>query len=460
MENHPLLEQERQVLQMDARIMQIALEGWGAVLILICILSLALVKKTVKKRNYILLYMLVLDLIFLVSDMLAYIFQKDATAFGFVMTRITNLIVFAVPPSMGYSMVRYMSATVEMSQRESRFWHISIGSIGVAFHILLIVSQFTNLFYYFDESNTYHRNRFFWITVVLGGMILVLIASMIIRFRKQMPYKEGYAFAAYVILPTVSNVVQFFYYGISFNTIAITIAMLLIFLVHIVEQSKRINTQSTILMEQRLTIADQGVQLAEKHRQLTISQIRPHFVFNVLGTIEQLCKTDPVLAADATHHFSKYLRTNINTLSRNCPVPFSEEMQHVRAYVWLEKMRFDDDLLFREDIETEDFCLPVLSLQPLVENSIKHGLMKKADGAVTITISTREQEDHFEIIVADDGAGFDTAKPPDDDRIHVGVTNVKERIRMMSHGEMNIESSIGEGTVITIRIPKNQSKGD
>lgn len=103
--------------------------------------------------------------------------------------------------------------------------------------------------------------------------------------------------------------------------------------------------------------------------------------------------------------------------------------------------------------------MPALSIQPLVENAIKHGLCKKDDGG-TITIFTKECEDFFDVIISDDGVGFDTEKEPDDGRLHVGIQNVRQRLYSMCKAKMIIYSRPGEGTVVSVRLPKGEYDED
>lgn len=112
---------------------------------------------------------------------------------------------------------------------------------------------------------------------------------------------------------------------------------------------------------------------------IMMSQIKPHFIYNTLGSIEQLCRVQPEEAARLVHDFARYLRGSFHELDNNTPIPMSQEMEHVRCYVSIEKTRFPD-ITVAFDIQSEDFLLPALSVQPLVENAIKHGLMQLPPG--------------------------------------------------------------------------------
>ena len=184
-----------------------------------------------------------------------------------------------------------------------------------------------------------------------------------------------------------------------------------------------------------------------------ISQMQPHFLYNSLAVIEALCEEDPGLAAKAIGEFSEYLRENIDFADKSEPVSFSEELNHIKTYVWLEKLRFPSKLNIEFDIGCTSFPVPALSVQPMVENAIKHGVCKKKDGG-TVRISSFETSEHYIVSVDDDGTGFDAAAHADDGRKHLGIENTRYRIREMVGGSLTIESTPGIGTRVTIRIPK------
>ncbi|MGN0490630.1 sensor histidine kinase [Ruminococcus sp.] len=188
---------------------------------------------------------------------------------------------------------------------------------------------------------------------------------------------------------------------------------------------------------------------------IMVSQIQPHFLYNSLTSIAQLCEKNPSKAKKATIEFSEYLRRNMNSLKEQAPVPFESELKHLETYLSLEKMRFGDELNVEYDIETTDFLIPSLTVQPLVENAVKHGVGMKEDGG-TVTIATKEFDDRYEVIVSDDGVGFDTSKKPNNGRTHVGMENVRNRLKTMCNALLNIESTVGKGTVATITIPKEE----
>lgn len=196
-------------------------------------------------------------------------------------------------------------------------------------------------------------------------------------------------------------------------------------------------------------------ELAESRISVMLSQLQPHFLYNVLNSIYYLCKHDPMTARDMVDKFSDYLRNNMASLERKGLIPFSEEYNHIQTYLSLEQLRFQKTLDVVYDIETMRFRLPPLTVQPLVENAVRHGVTKKKGGGM-VQISTLETADSYLVIVRDTGRGFDPAHYMDDGKVHIGIRNVRERLERMIGGTLTIESEPDVGTVATIRIPKKE----
>ena len=198
-----------------------------------------------------------------------------------------------------------------------------------------------------------------------------------------------------------------------------------------------------------------NAKLAESRISTMMSQIRPHFIYNTLGSIEQLCKMDPPKASDLAHNFAKYLRGNFGELDNPKPILMSQEMEHVHYYVSIENVRFPD-MTFTFEMNSEDFYIPALTVQPIVENAIKHGLMKLSKGG-TVHVVSYETDTDYCVSVVDDGVGFDTSVLIDE-RKHLGLRNIRERLKVMVNGKLEIESTVGVGTKVLVIIPKEERK--
>lgn len=198
-----------------------------------------------------------------------------------------------------------------------------------------------------------------------------------------------------------------------------------------------------------------SAQLTESRISTMMSQIRPHFIYNTLGSIEQLCELDPPKAGELVHNFAKYLRGNFGELDNPKPILMSQEMEHVHHYINIENVRFPD-MTFSFEMKSRDFRLPALTVQPIVENAIKHGLMKLQKGG-SIWVVSYETDTHYCISVEDDGVGFDTSKLLEG-KDHIGIRNIRDRLKVMVGGTLDIESTPGIGTKVLIKIPKEEEK--
>jgi len=214
----------------------------------------------------------------------------------------------------------------------------------------------------------------------------------------------------------------------------------------------------SIWLQHQFVLEHERDMMGEQRIQLMLSQIKPHFLYNSLGAIEELCGSDPATAKLATAKFSRYLRGNMDSITAEGEVPFSRELSHTRLYLELEQLRFGDALQVNYDISCGDFSLPALTLEPLAENAVTHGVRGNADGRGTVSIAAREYPDRYEITVTDDGPGFDPAEIRPDGRTHVGIRNVQERLKHISGGELRLQSGTGGGTTAAIVLPKKEGK--
>ena len=199
------------------------------------------------------------------------------------------------------------------------------------------------------------------------------------------------------------------------------------------------------------------IKLREQRMSLMLSQIQPHFLYNTLNTITALCRVNPKLAEETTVKFSKFLRENMYSIEDFDIHPFEKELEHIKIYLEIEKIRFGDRLNIVYDIETVDFNVPVLTLQPIVENAVKHGICKNVEGG-TITITTRKTSKNHVITIKDDGVGFNPHEIKNDGRVHIGISNANERLKGIFHTEIEISSFPGIGTEVTIKIPEKTNK--
>ena len=175
----------------------------------------------------------------------------------------------------------------------------------------------------------------------------------------------------------------------------------------------------------------------------------PHFIYNTMTSIYCLCNQDPERARQVILDFTTYLRKNFAAIASSEPIPFSAELEHVRAYLAVEQAQYDDSLSVEYDTPHIRFRVPPLTLQPIVENAVKHGRDPYA-GVFHLLIRTRKTDTGSEIIIADNGRGF---APSDDSEPHIALKNIRQRLEMMCRGSLAITRADGGGTIVTVTIP-------
>ena len=165
--------------------------------------------------------------------------------------------------------------------------------------------------------------------------------------------------------------------------------------------------------------------------------------------IYSLCKRDPEKARQVTLDFTTYLRKNFVNFASEEPVLFTDELEHTKAYLSVEQTQHEDSLFVNFDTPVTHFRIPPLTLQPIVENAVVHGIRKSND-PIHVSVTTRKTDTAVEIVVEDDGPGF---RPTDDNEPHTALNNIRERLEIMCHGTLTISSRPEGGTRVTVTIP-------
>ena len=304
--------------------------------------------------------------------------------------------------------------------------------------LVAITAVVGNLFYGYsyvvDAHGHYvHGNDLGVAILSLCFPVLAMVAIILITLfaRRSSSVSRG-AYILYTLFPLVGIIIDYIFHGWSITYMALVISALIMYTSIYREKEKLIEEQKNALM---------------------LSQINPHFMYNTLSTIAAMCEISPKQAKDLTVDFSTYLRQNIATLTSEELIPFEKEMAHVECYLKIEKARFGDRLNVIYNTQCTSFDIPPLTVQPLVENAVKHGVTKKASGG-TVKISTYVEGKKYVIEIIDDGVGFDfESYVSDDTREHLGLQNVKTRVADKCKGKLTVKSTVGVGTRVTIEIP-------
>jgi len=209
------------------------------------------------------------------------------------------------------------------------------------------------------------------------------------------------------------------------------------------------------LFSAQLELAEKDLQekfLAKAELRALQAQINPHFLFNALNTVVSFCRTQPETARRLLLHLADFMR--ISFVQNPDIVSLSKELQHVEAYLEIEKARFGHKLEVLYDLHAEDFPLPPLILQPLVENAVRHGILPQAKGGELRIAAISDAHGHT-VTISDSGVGFEVNNTVASGN-GIGLKNVDKRLRSLYGPEfgLSISSQLGHGTVCTVRIPR------
>lgn len=331
----------------------------------------------------------------------------------------------------------YLLHTCGEEWQRSRLFCTAI-ALWVFYFVLLGIAQFTTFLYYITPDNQFHRGS--WHPLLLGSMVILLILNLagVIQRRNSLPKKYYRAFLTHLLPMTAAFIAHTFFFVPMVVFVGVVFSTLSMFTIIIYDQIDQYMRQQREISHQRASIM--------------VLQMRPHFIYNAMMSIYYLCTQDPQKAQQVTLDFTTYLRRNFTAIASENTVPFADELEHTRAYLAIEQVQFVDGLLVEFDTPHKEFRVPPLTLQPIVENSIKHG-MDPESTPLCISIRTRETPTGSEIIVEDNGSGFAPADGQGQGyKPHIALENIRERIKMMCDGELTIQPRAEGGTVVRVSI--------
>ena len=413
--------------------------GIGFMIVAVVLLGIALFSTLIHLKNSKLLWLLGLMILF-AGMYLAY----SARGVSFWQTSIvSNTTILGI--AMMFYMLFLSMVVVYFLETTKKVGLTTVVCLGAVDALLFLVATVTKLYFY--------DTWIYWMAVQLLVNAVLLVCLLKECFCKTRRPKWIYVSAIFPLIAFGMDMVmtglgvwkgglvsKYVFIGL-FGVAMVVVLRIIPHGINAAAKAKTLEAETAAL----------NAQLAQSRISTMMSQIRPHFIYNTLGSIEQLCDIDPERAGELVHNFAKYLRGNFRELDNPKPILMSQEMEHVHHYVSIEKVRFPD-MTFSFEMESNDFRIPALTIQPIVENAIKHGLMKLPKGG-TIRVVSYETDTHYCVSVADDGVGFDASELLDE-RKHVGIRNIRERLKAMVDGALEIESAAGAGTKVTITIPK------
>ena len=308
---------------------------------------------------------------------------------------------------------------------------------------IYLAATFSHLPFYIDENNHFHGGFWYFgktVFVISYILLLYLIYCTVSQYIKKKTWL--WIPIANIVLVFISPLLDisplYRDYPVSYLTIAIVCCGLFYY----------------IWLHLEFVKAHKKSFMAEQRIKIMMSQIQPHFLYNSLSSISELCVTDPQKAQTLTDDFSEYLRYNLTALNTEKMISFEKQLEQTNTYLKIEKTRFGERVNVVYDINAQDFEIPTLTVQPLVENAVRHGICKRPKGG-TITIRSYETKKEYVIVIEDNGVGFDTDNIVSDGETHVGLQNVRTRLAYFGD-TLETESEQGVGTTVTIRVPKKK----
>ena len=323
------------------------------------------------------------------------------------------------------------------SVKSSKLFHTVILLWFICFFALSI-GQFTNWFYVVTPNNEFIR------TSLLPLLMLPLVLGMfvniagLIRRRKKLSTRYLVAFLIYLLpftcfltVHAFIDIAPFLFSGVGICAFSMCYFIVSDQIIHNFHQQREIANQRASVM---------------------VLQMRPHFIYNTMMSIYYLCKQDADKAQQVTLDFTTYLRKNFTAVASEEAVPFKDELEHTKAYLAVEQAQHEDMLCVDYDTPHIDFKVPPLTLQPLVENAVKHSLDPNGE-ALHIYVKTRLTDSGNEIIVENNGLDY---QPSTDNEPHTALANIQQRLNMMCKGTLKITPREGGGTVVKVTIPNTK----
>lgn len=364
-----------------------------------------------------------------IADLLTY-YDPDMAQAQRIISYFESLLYSLIMPLLTIYLLRNCGEKL----RESKLFRF-VFVLWIMSFTMLQTTLFTNLFYYITDDNKFVRGDLYALLCAPSIItILVTLRGLLLR-RNKFSRRHFFAFLACLLPLTIVSVLHIYISVFPLLGVCLTLTILLMFMINLLDLIEYYMRQQAEISRQRANIA--------------ILQMRPHFIYNTMTGIYYLCDQDPEKAKQVTLDFTTYLRKNFTAIASEDTIPFSEELEHTRAYLAVEMAQFEDILSVDYDTPHTHFRLPSLTLQPIVENAVKYGCDPDSD-SLHIVIRTRSTDSGSEITVEDNGPGYVDV---DDNKPHIALANIRQRLELMCGGTMSISKRERGGTVVKIIIP-------
>lgn len=344
----------------------VALDVFGIILTLIPIFYLLSGKRYKQRLNQYFLGVSVSNIFMILGDLTDWLLRDTARQWKKNLLSAGSALFYIASAFVLFFFAAYITEYMRLKSKEKKICLLSVSAACAVQIFFAFISPFTGLVFYVTDFG-YQRGPLFWISQLVPLYCYLLFTALVILYRRKLKRRELVFFLLYIFVPLGGGAAQMFNRGIAVVNIGVALALLFILV--------------NIQFEYEMALREREKELAGQHIDIMLSQIQPHFLYNSLGTIYHLCEIDPAAAKMSIRKFSDFLRGNMDSLKAHEPIPFDKELNHVMNFLYLEQQRFGERFQVIYQIETNDFFIPPLTLQPLVENAVQHGILHKKEGA-------------------------------------------------------------------------------
>ncbi len=435
-------------------VVQVMLEGWNSLFLVIMIISLVWIRRAGKRSGMpeavkipltdeITVFYITI-LLYNLLDIICAVTSGDTSGAGRAAKAVGEFGYCAVGAFMTLFFLQMIKDHIAKKSGMKALKNVITAAqcIHIPSLVLLAATPFTGALYTLDEENRYHRGEFFgvWYITTIALFIFAIITLAVYWNKVEMFIRKIVIVGG--VVPLLAFLANSVYTGISLNNLAVSVSAMIMFVMY--EKDRAAIVTEKVREAQKVRL-----ELAESRNRVLMAQIQPHFINNSLMALRARCVDYPEIYESLTN-FSIYLRSNFEALADTKLITFEREMENIEAYLALEKQNFGDRLRVEYDIESDDFLIPALTVQPLVENAVRHGVGTYDNGG-TVWIRQYRENGSVVIEVTDDGSGRSGITEQQQKRRGIGIENVRARLRTMSGGVLEITDA-GHGTCARITL--------
>ena len=428
---------------------QITIESWNILFITITICTLLLhihhdrkarpnVRIAIPMTGELLTFFLAV-IIYNICDVLDIAFGGMPTLLSAVVIRCGVFCYYAVGGFLTLFFLQVIKKQIAKKMQDIRLERLIVGFqiVQIPMFLLLLVTPFTNALYCINEKNEYIRSWGYVIWQCVTFVTLAFIIGVIIRQWQHIDRNLKKVIAVATILP-VFGVVLGYYMHLSMNNIMVSLTTYIMFMIYEQNKVDVLLHNMHELEEAKMQLVEKQLLLEQSKNQTLMAQIQPHFINNSLMALRAKCVDNPEIYESLTN-FSLYLRSHFEALGDTRTISFEQEMLNIEAYLTLEQQNYKDRLNVEYDIECDDFSVPALSVQPLVENAVRHGIATYEKGGI-VQIRSYRRDGTIYIEVINEGFGKNHITVQQEKRKGIGIENVRVRLQSMCHGELELQT--------------------